>query len=65
DPQKQGAVMGISESINSFARAIFPILGAYLYGVMNYKVYYIIAFLPLIALLIAFFGYQKFKTETT
>ena len=61
DPQKQGAVMGISESINSFARAIFPILGAYLYGVLNYQVYYIIAFLPLIALLIAFFGYRKFK----
>lgn len=65
DPKKQGAVMGISESINSFARAIFPILGAYLYGVMGYSVYYIIAFLPLIALLIAFFGYQKFKAQLT
>jgi MFS family permease len=63
DPQKQGAVMGISESINSFARALFPILGAYLYGQLNFKVYYLIAFLPFIALLIAFFGYRHFKKK--
>ncbi|MEX1002052.1 MAG: MFS transporter [Crocinitomicaceae bacterium] len=53
DPQKQGEIMGISESINSFAMASFPVLAAGLYGMMQYKVYYLISALPIIALIIA------------
>ena len=59
DPKKQGAVMGISESINSFALAAFLILGSTLYGHLEYKVYYIIAAFPIGAFLIAYFGYKK------
>ncbi len=61
DPKKQGAVMGVSESINSFALAAFLILGSTLYDHLSYKVYYIIAALPTIAFLIAFFGVRKLK----
>ena len=64
DPKKQGAVMGISESINSFAMAAFPILGATLYGLMGYHVYYLTAGLPLIAFAIAFRGYNRLKNKT-
>jgi MFS family permease len=62
DPKKQGAVMGISESINSFALAAFLILGSTLYSYLDYHVYYIIACLPACAFLIAYFGYKKLKT---
>ncbi|MFT6747526.1 MAG: DHA1 family tetracycline resistance protein-like MFS transporter [Glaciecola sp.] len=53
DPKKQGEVMGIYESINSFAMTAFPVLAAAIYGWIGFKVYYLMALLPLIALLIA------------
>lgn len=53
DPKKQGELMGISESISSFALAAFPVVGAALYGVLGYHVYYLISALPAIALIIA------------
>jgi len=55
----QGEIMGISESIHSFCMAAFPILAAGIYGIIGYHLYYFIAILPLIALAIAWFGYQK------
>lgn len=61
NPKKQGEVMGVSESINSFCMAVFPILGATLYGKLGFSVYYLIAALPLTAFIIAFFGYRKIK----
>ncbi|MFT5819770.1 MAG: DHA1 family tetracycline resistance protein-like MFS transporter [Crocinitomix sp.] len=64
DPKKQGAVMGVSESINSFALAAFLILGSTLYDHLEYKVYYIIAALPMIAFLIAYFGFKRLKNTT-
>lgn len=53
DPSKQGEIMGISESINSFAMAAFPVLGATLYSFMGYPMYYLVAILPLLAFLLA------------
>ena len=53
DPKHQGEIMGISESINSFCNALFPIIAAGLYGLYGYNIYYFIAALPLIALIIA------------
>lgn len=53
NPKKQGEILGISESINSLATAIFPVLAAALYGIIGYQLYYIIAALPLIALFLA------------
>ena len=52
NPKNQGEVMGISESINSFALATFPILGAGLYGLYGFPVYYFIALLPLVGLVV-------------
>lgn len=58
DPKKQGEIMGISESINSFSLAIFPVVGAFLYGEIGFNVYYLMALLPLAAFSIALYGYQ-------
>ncbi len=59
DPEKQGEVMGISESINSFSMAAFPVAGAALYGYMGYSVYYLVALFPITGLIIALTGAKK------
>jgi DHA1 family tetracycline resistance protein-like MFS transporter len=59
DPKKLGEVMGISESINSLAMAVTPVLVAYLYGIIGYQVYYLVALMPIIALIIAVSGRKK------
>lgn len=53
DPTKQGEVMGISESLNSFAMAAFPVIGSTLYGIIEKDIFYLIAALPFTALIIA------------
>jgi len=53
NPQRQGEIMGISESINSLALALFPVIGAGLYGLIGFQMYYFMALLPLIGLSIA------------
>jgi DHA1 family tetracycline resistance protein-like MFS transporter len=63
DPKKQGEIMGISESINSFAMAVFPVIAAALYGVFGYQIYYFIAALPLVALIMAFSKYRVILDE--
>jgi fucose permease len=59
NPQKQGEILGISESINSLATAVFPVLAAALYGMIGFTVYYLIAALPLIALILAIGSFRK------
>ena len=59
DPHHQGEIMGISESISSFCNAIFPVIGAALYGMYSYNIYYFIAALPFTALLIALKSKQE------
>lgn len=61
DPEHQGETMGVSESINSFAMAAFPVLGAACYGLLGYSFYYIISALPLIALIIALMNRKHVK----
>ncbi|MFT5780142.1 MAG: DHA1 family tetracycline resistance protein-like MFS transporter [Crocinitomicaceae bacterium] len=58
-PEKQGSIMGISESISSFALAVFPVVGAALFGFMGFKVYYIAVILPIIALVLAIIAIRK------
>lgn len=53
NPEKQGEIMGISESLNSMAFAISPIFAAALYGEIGYYLYYIISILPLIGFILA------------
>ena len=59
DPEHQGEIMGISESINSFAMAAFPILAAWAYSHLGFELYYIIAALPFIGLIIALIGIRR------
>jgi MFS family permease len=60
DEKKQGAVMGISESIGSFAMAVFPVISAVLYGFIGFKFYIFVGVLPLVALIIAIFSLKKY-----
>lgn len=59
NPQKQGEILGISESINSLATAVFPVLAAALYGIIGFQLYYIIAALPIIALTLAIRSFKR------
>lgn len=63
DPQKQGEIMGISESLNSLAMAIFPVIAAALYGLFNYEIYYFISALPLLALIIGLKNFNIFRED--
>lgn len=65
DPKRQGEVMGISESIHSFAMASFPVLAAAIYGIIGYELYYFIAVLPLISVIIAFRGFKMIKNNVS
>lgn len=64
NPVKQGEIMGISESIHSFAMAVFPVLAATLYGLLNFQLYYITSALALIALTIALASMKKLGNST-
>tara|TARA_B100000508_G_scaffold140971_1_gene144669 strand:- start:10167 stop:11441 length:1275 start_codon:yes stop_codon:yes gene_type:complete len=59
NPEKLGETMGVSESINSLAMALFPVISATLYGMLSFELYYLISALPLTALLIALTRYKK------
>ena len=59
DPRKQGEIMGISEAINSFAMALFPVISAYLYDLFGFGLYFFISALPACALLIAIIKLRK------
>jgi len=61
DPQHQGEVMGISESLNSLALATFPIAAAGIYQFTSYHVYFFIAALPLLAFIIGISKFQILK----
>lgn len=63
NPEKQGAIMGISESIHSFAMSAFPVLAATLYGLINYQLYYIASGLSIIALSIALVSIKKLNNS--
>ena len=53
DPSKQGEIMGISESLNSLAMALFPVVAAATYGLIQFNLYYLISAMPLLAFVIA------------
>ena len=59
NPKKQGEIMGISEAINSFAMALFPVISAYLYDLFGFGLYFFISALPALALLLAFLTLRK------
>ena len=53
DAERQGETMGVSESINSMAMAIFPLISASAYGIIGDYTYWIIAAFPLVAVFIS------------
>lgn len=59
NPQKQGEIMGISEGINSFAMAAFPVVSAFLYDIIGFNLYFFISILPVIALIMAVLSFRK------
>jgi len=59
EPTKQGEIMGISESINSFAMAIFPVVSALLYEFLKFKLYFFVSALPFLGLVIAYVKLSK------
>ena len=63
NPEKLGAVMGISESIGSFAMALFPVIAALMYTQLGFELYYIISGLPFIALILAVKAIRKLGTK--
>lgn len=48
----RGRIMGISESVQSFSMAIFPIMGASLYGVFGSHFYWGLSLFPFMALIL-------------
>lgn len=63
DSKKQGEIMGISESINSFAMALFPVIAAGIYSLVGSHIYQLVSLLPLSALIIAIVALRKFGKE--
>lgn len=59
NPMKQGEIMGISESINSFSMAVFPVIAAMLYSVFGYHLYHAVTLLPITGLVIAIVALRK------
>ena len=47
DEDKQGDIMGISESIQSISNAIFPVIATAIYGFIGYNIYFFLALIPL------------------
>jgi MFS family permease len=59
DPKKQGEIMGISEAINSFAMALFPVVSAFLYQMFGFGLYFFISALPAAGLILAVVTLRK------
>lgn len=59
NPKKQGEIMGISEAINSFAMALFPVVSALLYDFFGFGLYFFISALPAFGLIFALISLKK------
>ena len=57
--EKLGEIMGISESIGSFAMALFPVVSATLYGIIGFELYYLVSALPFIGMIIALMAIRR------
>ncbi|ANW95920.1 hypothetical protein AXE80_06340 [Wenyingzhuangia fucanilytica] len=64
NPKKQGEIMGISEAINSFCMACFPVVSAIIYTAIGSNLYRLLIILPLMALIFAFVGVKKYGKST-
>lgn len=64
DVKKQGEIMGISEAINSFSMACFPVISAFIYSLIGSDLYRYMILLPVGALVMALFGIKKYGKKT-
>ena len=64
NPKKQGEIMGISEAINSFSMACFPVISAIIYSTIGNHLYRYMILLPMAALVFAFIGIRKYGKST-
>lgn len=55
DASHQGEVMGMSTSLESFISIGIPILTTYVYGFLDFSIYFLIAILPLFAFVASYF----------
>ena len=63
DQNKQGEIMGISESIQSLSNAIFPVIGAAIYGFIGYNIYLFMALVPLAGAFLTFRLIKKLRNN--
>ena len=61
DEDKQGEIMGISESIQSISNAIFPVIAAAIYGFIGFSIYFFLALIPLAGGMLTMLLIKKLK----
>ena len=61
DESHQGEVMWMSTSLESFISIGIPILATYIYGLLDFSIYFIIAILPLVAFILSYFFCPNIK----
>jgi MFS transporter, DHA1 family, tetracycline resistance protein len=61
DNDKQGELMGISESITSICNALIPVIAATIYGFISYNIYILLALLPLFGVFYTRILIKKYK----
>jgi len=64
DEQKKGEILGISESIMSLNLAIFPFIAAFLYHILEDRLFHITALLPFAGVIIALIALKKLGKKT-
>lgn len=64
DEDHKGEILGVSESITSLNLAIFPMLAAFLYQLIDETLFHITSTLPFIAATIAFIALRKLGKKT-
>ncbi|NIJ45550.1 MFS family permease [Wenyingzhuangia heitensis] len=63
NPKKLGEIMGISEGINSFCMACFPVIAAIIYSAIGSDLYRYMVLLPVLGLVFAFIGIKKYGNK--
>lgn len=63
NPEKQGEIMGISEAINSFSMACFPVISAIIYTAVGGDLYRFLIILPIMSIIFALIGVKKYGKE--
>ena len=63
DKDKMGEIMGVSESISSMSNALIPVFAAFIYSVVNGDLYFLLAFISFIAMIVAVVSQRSRKVK--